>query len=584
MLSEKEHNHILNQLNQPSSTISSTTKKNLRKKLKEHEYATKLAPFDPLPHIPYFINRTTSEKMLHQLIRAATMSTEFTIDTESWNVFRQTNKPALIQLQIFLPRDSSFVLLIEVCHLPKEDNIVFKLIQQLFQIILTSKKKKIFIFGQKDELYPFIQFNLFSHDHIQNIKTINLQDQFKMFWNKYHPHQSISSTALNNSSDCICEKCIGKNPSEPWSLQDCVAYLLHENLPKTLSNENFQIGLDPKLFELNDNEEQYRNRLSTYAKNDCLSMQRLIIQMKNQQFDFDSSSNIPTPIRKNKSRFTLPKLYDELESISSDDDYLNEEQITYQILFSKNSPTPSIDNLEQNNEDDTQYSMMIHTQEQILTEDAHENRYPFDWESNAANENCASVNHEHQAAGAQLHQNPNELSTDERKRIHNKTCTRKQRDRYYKNKIIIKNFDRRFTINEIKSILKYENIPFYLVNKPKSKITGLRELHIAIRDVEQISVYERRTRNMFTTKQSKEFHRMKRLIQNNYREPIEDHQHHRQHHHHHDQQHQYQQNHHYHRQPHAHHHRPHHRTSSYHHTSSNYRQSSHDRQEHQHRK
>jgi hypothetical protein len=149
MLSEKEHNHILNQLNQPSSTISSTTKKNLRKKLKEHEYATKLAPFDPLPHIPYFINRTTSEKMLHQLIRAATMSTEFTIDTESWNVFRQTNKPALIQLQIFLPRDSSFVLLIEVCHLPKEDNIVFKLIQQLFQIILTSKKKEDIYFWSK---------------------------------------------------------------------------------------------------------------------------------------------------------------------------------------------------------------------------------------------------------------------------------------------------------------------------------------------------------------------------------------------------------------------------------------------------
>src|SRR5690348_719170 len=59
-------------------------------------------------------------------------SMKIIIDTESWSAFRQPNKSALIQVQLILPGDSSFVLLAEVNHLPKEDNIVFKLIQQLW--------------------------------------------------------------------------------------------------------------------------------------------------------------------------------------------------------------------------------------------------------------------------------------------------------------------------------------------------------------------------------------------------------------------------------------------------------------------
>ena len=90
----------------------------------------------------------------------------------------------------------------------------------------------------------------------------------------------------------MCEKCIGKNPSESWSLQDCIAFLLNEYLPKTLSNKNFQIGLDPELFEISHNEQQHRNLLLTYAKNDCLSIQRLIIQMNKHKFNFNSTSKM----------------------------------------------------------------------------------------------------------------------------------------------------------------------------------------------------------------------------------------------------------------------------------------------------
>jgi hypothetical protein len=174
MLSEKEYNTILEQVKEPSSNISTNTMKTLQRKLKEHKYSTQFAPFEPLPHIPDFINRTTTEQTLHQIIQAATMSSEFTIDTESFNVFRQTNKPALIQLQIFLPHNSSFVLLVEVHHLPKNDHICFQLIQQLFRIIFVPEKT-IYIFGPKQELDPFTEFELFSQDQIDNAHIIDLQ-------------------------------------------------------------------------------------------------------------------------------------------------------------------------------------------------------------------------------------------------------------------------------------------------------------------------------------------------------------------------------------------------------------------------
>ncbi|CAF4697554.1 unnamed protein product, partial [Rotaria sp. Silwood2] len=175
MLSEKEYQEIQLQLKHIPTPVSSKYQSNLRKRLrkqiKEHELATQFPPFEPLPHISYFINRITTEACLRQLIQAATVSLEFTIDTESINIYKKTNKPALMQLQIFLPHNSSFILLIEMYHLPNENNICFKLIQELFKIVF-SQNKQIYIWGSKNELYPFVIFKLFSREHIDSSHPI----------------------------------------------------------------------------------------------------------------------------------------------------------------------------------------------------------------------------------------------------------------------------------------------------------------------------------------------------------------------------------------------------------------------------
>ncbi|CAF0901543.1 unnamed protein product [Adineta ricciae] len=109
---------------------------------------------------------------------------------------------------------------------------------------------------------------------------INLQDEFKLFWTQHHPHSS--------SSSCICEHFIGKLSSEPWSPQDSIVYALHEYLSKTPRNNTFSIGLDPQLFHHSVIEQRPRSELAAYALSDCLSMQRLILHMKNQYHLFPS--------------------------------------------------------------------------------------------------------------------------------------------------------------------------------------------------------------------------------------------------------------------------------------------------------
>ncbi len=206
MLSEKEYHDIVNRLNETPSTFSNNTRKNLRKQLKEHEYSIKLKPFEPSPYIPYFVNRTTTERTLHQLIQAAKTSTEFLLDTESINVYKKENKPVLIQFQILIPHKFSLVVVVEMCHLPPDHKNSLKLIKELFQLIL-SEDKKLYIWGVKDELYPFVIFNLFSRKQVNLMETFNLQENFKIYWIQQHHHQSFSSSSSTTTNNiCIWAK------------------------------------------------------------------------------------------------------------------------------------------------------------------------------------------------------------------------------------------------------------------------------------------------------------------------------------------------------------------------------------------
>ena len=243
-----------------------------------------------------------------------------------------------------------------------------------------------------------------------------MQNEFKLYWNCLHKHPSRSSTSsLESPTRCLCEPCIGKLPSESWSLQDSVAYELNEYLSKVFTDQNFGIGLDPRLLRLTVTEQHHRHQLTTYALHDCLSLQRLIIRMKNRRFNFHSH-RIDSP------------------------------QLTPLI-----SPSPPI------------------------------------------------FHHITPPSASVPHQPRPQLTADERRIIHNRSCTVKQRKRLYKHVIIRRNIDPRFRITDIKHILKSHAVDYAAVNSSTSSLTKKRSLYIGITDGDQLPRFECATRHFFTS-------------------------------------------------------------------------------------
>ncbi|CAM4765387.1 unnamed protein product [Rotaria magnacalcarata] len=245
----------------------------------EHQYASTYLPFTPLPHTLHYINRTTSEETLNQINQTVTTSFNFTLDTESIQTRQRKNKPVLIQIQVLLSNNFSIILIFEMCHLPREHTTTFYLIKNLLTTIFNSSKP-IYIWGERDELTTFVIYNLFSATQLSLTNFQNLQDKFKEQWQQQHSHITSNISSSDLTPECVCEKCIGKSSHELWSLQNAVSYELNEWLDKRSTKSHFNIGLDPQLSQLNLKEQQDRQKLTSYAANDCLSMQRLLIKMQ----------------------------------------------------------------------------------------------------------------------------------------------------------------------------------------------------------------------------------------------------------------------------------------------------------------
>ncbi|CAF1115710.1 unnamed protein product [Rotaria sordida] len=477
MLSEEEYQDAIWKFNNTPSTITGKPRQHLRaifrEKIHEHELASRYPPFEPLSYKPFYINCKTTEQTLIHLIETINDSDLFTLDAESICIPKKPNEPALIQLQIIQKNLFSYVIFVEVRHLPNMHERTFILIQELF-VALFNSNKNIYIWGSIDELKKFLNFNLFSSSQIYLSNNINLQDEFKIFWKQHHPHKpKVSST--NDNILCICETCLGIQPNNPWSLKNAVAYQLNQWLDKRRSRSPFDIGLDPTLVHLNSKELAYRQTMTTYAANDCLSMHHLIINMKliEQQEPANELSTEPD--------------YDiSMYSDSSDPNDLI-------VLPNENFKINQSSNLNQQNNPDV---------EEISSNDD-EPEQPYQH----ININNSSHN-EFQYERANI-------SNEQKRKIHNRTCTLKQRKKLYKHEIIRRGIDRRFTITLVKKILRERSINFGALNISTSSLTNRTSLYIGIKNPTLLSKYERETRNLFSTDHYNEIHSQQRRSNSN---------------------------------------------------------------------
>ncbi|CAF1177822.1 unnamed protein product [Rotaria sordida] len=475
MLSQKEYEDALWKSKNIPKSITGQAQKNLqqvyRKKLMEHYYASHYPPFEPSPYELIFINYRTTEETLIQLIKIIKSSTVFIIDTESVGVYKKPNKPALIQVQIVTRELNSYILLIEVHHLPRSHVPTFLLIQQLFELLFQTKNT-IYVWGEIDELTKFTEFNLFSYDQIYLSNNINLQGKFKLYWYKHHPHIQTSTT---NNQRCICEGCIGIQENNPWSIQAATAYELHKWLDKRHTRSPFDIGLDPKLIKLNSSELQYRQLITSYAANDCDAMYQLLISMNLIKQQSSQSLTIEEQTNNN------------LELMLFDINEQNKQELIDEQQDKITSSTT------------THYEFQIPSfnDNEPIESSTHSDEYMSDNNNEQQLQQTSPV--EHNPIHIKSQQHTQQLTKEERHKIHNRTCTLKQRKRYYQREIQRRNIDKRFKIRNIKKILRQHRILFTAVNFSTSPTTHERTLHVGIKDISKLKTYEVQIKNLFTT-------------------------------------------------------------------------------------
>ena len=230
--------------------VSAPQRKYLRNKFRNQCFSV-LPKFVPLnEHEIYFVNESTDQSLLHDLIKLAQNTKYFAIDTES---DRFTYKPSLIQIEM-VHEELSTVLVFEMCHLPKnKSSLQFWLIRSLFKFILQPSK---IIYSWDDaiaELKKFIAYGLFTKDAITQPTIIDLQLKFKEWYiSKHH----------------------GFNPvgNEKWSLQYAVVDTFQQFLNKHETLNKWSRGL------YRQHDQQYTTKLVSmieYAVGDCLAVTKL---------------------------------------------------------------------------------------------------------------------------------------------------------------------------------------------------------------------------------------------------------------------------------------------------------------------
>ena len=94
--------------------------------------------------------------------------------------------------------------------------------------------------------------------------------------------------------------------------------------------------------------------------------------------------------------------------------------------------------------------------------------------------------------------NRTDITDMEKKKIHNRSCTRKQRRKAYRHEIIKRDIYKRFTITDIKNVLRQLKIDFSIVNTTISQRTNTTTLFIGIKTQELIPQYEAQLQYLFT--------------------------------------------------------------------------------------
>ena len=221
---------------------------NARKALRDYHYQQAFPPF----HIPSALYRIvhvhcyTSLNTMEMLVAHVQLCRSFSVDTESLS--RSANIK-LIQIHTIPTEFPSYVLLIQLSHLPPFHSLLFQQIQLLFQYLF-QHGKTLYSWGPAEvELERARQFRLFSTPLA--CLCFDLQQDFSIWYALVPPFCEVCrpnadyQVNIGSAMFCRCKDVIYSDPSKQWSLQNAILYVSDCYLDKTQTKSPWNELLDP---------------------------------------------------------------------------------------------------------------------------------------------------------------------------------------------------------------------------------------------------------------------------------------------------------------------------------------------------
>ena len=187
------------------------------------------------PYVTLYIHRQQAQFALDELITEATRTKRFTIVPDF-----SSARLNLMLLHIELIQDTQTIIaLVEYCSETDRNSRFFYAIRRFF-INVFGESKIIQTWGSTiEQLTPYVQYGLFSINEVTESQSLNIQKEFKPWYNRTFRHLIKCPQYLKyediDGSHCSCSHRPYKtSSSSQWSLSKAIAYTFDECLGHSL--------------------------------------------------------------------------------------------------------------------------------------------------------------------------------------------------------------------------------------------------------------------------------------------------------------------------------------------------------------
>ncbi|UJR18787.1 hypothetical protein I4U23_005693 [Adineta vaga] len=209
---------------------------------KQQRKLNDLPKYMPLqPYRCIHIDELTTLSNINELIRTAASTTKFTLFYS--NVYLEEND--YIHLELI---QNSFSLMVSIRRSLEYPPDVLEQIQQLFNIIMDSSNR-VYIWGNINNMVSILEkYEFFYRDMSHPINYINIQKQFKQWYNNTFIHHHYCQQQLKfNTIDgplCSCSYRPLKSINEEWEINQAIGYtfgeyLYHDTIDNIISKHIF---------------------------------------------------------------------------------------------------------------------------------------------------------------------------------------------------------------------------------------------------------------------------------------------------------------------------------------------------------